>query len=419
MRRYSSDTFSKMESSVLKDSMIILRKELRRIFTDRRLLFFLVVLPLVMMPLMYSFMGRANRSRRDRIEDYVSRIAVLAPENPAVESEAILRAMESLNAGLVFIGPDEVDSCSAMVTDRDLELLVILDPAPGFTELSVYYNSTAEYSESAYESMAVLISAVNDSLVRSRIADLGLEGSLLTALTLNLSRSPESYDLAEEGGLMGKIIGMMVPFFIIIYLFANAMKVGLDTVAGEKERGTLAVLLVNQVGRLSIVMGKMLSVMIAAVVGALSSAVGLKIASRQLLGMYSGPGEIPAEFAITTMDLLQFAVIVIPLALLTASIIMLVSTFARNVKEGQGMVMPVYIAVMVMGITTMQTGDIPPAWMRIAPVFNSLTVLKDTFMRSATWSSVFLSALSSLLLASLLVFATLRMFNDERILFRV
>jgi sodium transport system permease protein len=227
------------------------------------------------------------------------------------------------------------------------------------------------------------------------------------------------YDLAREGDLMGKIIGMMVPFFIVIYLFANAMKVGLDTVAGEKERGTLATLLVNRVGRVSIVMGKMLSVMVAAIVGALSSMAGLKIASRQIIDLFSGPGEVPGGYAMTAEDLLLFAMVVIPLAILVASVVMAVSTFARNVKEGQGMITPVYIAVMVIGTTSMQSGDVPPRWMTLVPVFSSLTVMKQIFMDAAAWDQALFAGASSLLLSSVLILLTVRMFNDERILFRL
>jgi len=53
------------------------------------------------------------------------------------------------------------------------------------------------------------------------------------------------------------------------------MQVGIDTVSGEKERGTLAILLVNQVDRASIILGKLLAVVCASFASAISSVVGL------------------------------------------------------------------------------------------------------------------------------------------------
>lgn len=406
--------------------MIILKKELKRIFTDRRLVLMLVVLPLVMLPLMYSFMGRASKSRRNDIAEYHSRVAVLINDNSGNFADILFTALEPMNTQIFLIDEVQMDSISQLVTDGDMEvILVVPDDADGSLEagtpieLSLYHNSTADYSESAIQQLFTFIGMLNEYLVEERISEAGLSPDVLTAVSMNSGTDPGVYDLAGEGSLIGKIIGMMVPFFIVIYLFANSMKVGLDSVAGEKERGTLAILLVNQVGRLSIVLGKMFSVMTAAIVGAVSSAIGLKIASRYLIDMASDGSGSVSEFTMGTTDFLQFGIIVIPLAVLISSIVLLVSTFARNVKEGQGMIMPVYVAVMVMGITTMQSGDIPPGWMRIAPIFNSLVVLKDVFLNNAVWQNIIFATGTSLVFSAILIFVTLRMFNNERILFRV
>lgn len=412
---------------MFKDSIIIMRKELKRMFTDRRLLFMLVVLPLVMLPLMYSFMGKANTTRRNEINSYTSRIAVCSGEGGGEVSNLFFQSLELLNANIETTDLGELDSLKQRVIDKDLELLIVmpenLDGSildNSVFDFSIFYNSTGDYSRFAFDQVDMAFAQVNDAIVRQRILASGMSEDMLTAYTVNqYLAADETADLAEEGSVMGKLIGVMMPFFIVIYLFANSMKVGLDSVAGEKERGTLAILLVNQVSRLSIVLGKMISVMVAAIVGAVSSAIGLKIASRYLIEMTSDSGASITEYTMGSMAIIQFAIVVIPLAILISSLVLLVSTFARNVKEGQGIIMPVYIAVMVMGVTTMQTGDIPPEWMRMTPVFNSLVVLKDIFMQSALWGNIFFTMATSLFVSAVLIFITLRMFNDERVLFRI
>ena len=411
---------------MFKDSFIILRKELKRMFTDRRLIFMLVILPLIMLPLMYSFMGKATKARQSEINEYTSRIVVCTAEGSAESTELFLASLSMLNTDVETIQSESIEETKQLLTDKDLELLIVMPENVDnklleneVFDFSLYHNSTADYSEYAFSQVELAFAAVSEALVRTRIIEGGMSEEILSVFTINESMPIESYDLATEGSIMGKIISMMMPFFIVIYLFANSMKVGLDSVAGEKERGTLAILLVNQVSRLSIVLGKMMSVMIAAIVGATSSAIGLKIASRYLIGMYSDSSESIVEYTMTSTALLQFAIIVIPLAILISSMVLIVSTFAKNVKEGQGMIMPVYLAVMVMGVTTMQIGDTPPDWMRIAPLFNSLVVLKDIFMQTAVWGNIVFAVATSLLLAAILIFAILRMFNNERVLFRI
>ena len=412
---------------MFKDSLIILRKELRRMFTDRRLLFMLVVLPLVMLPLMYSFMGKANRTRQGEITSYTSRVAVCSDSRGGEVSDLFLQSLGLLNVHVETAELDQLDSLKQRVIDKNLELLIVMPDDTGglildnsVLDLSIFYNSTGDYSRFAFDQVVATFAVVSESIVSQRLREIGMSEDILTAYTINQHlAADETADLAEDGSVMGKLIGIMMPFFIVIYLFANSMKVGLDSVAGEKERGTLAMLLVNQVSRLSIVLGKMLSVMVAAIVGAVSSAIGLRIASRYLIDMSSDSGVNISEYTMGSAAIFQFAIVVIPLAILISSLVLLVSTFARNVKEGQGMIMPIYIAVMVMGVTTMQTGDVPPEWMRIAPVFNSLVVLKDIFMQNAVWGNILFSMATSMLAAALLIFITLRMFNDERVLFRI
>jgi sodium transport system permease protein len=411
---------------MFKDSLIIMRKELWRIFSDSRLLFMLVVLPLVLLPLVYFFMGRASSARYSEINSYSPVIAICAGEGGAQTRQLIMQSLSVLNAHIQTSGIEELDSLKQRVSNKEIELLIVMPDSMdqhieenSVFDVSIYHNSTGDYSQSALAQVQPVFAAAAESIVKGRIIEEGLSEDVLTAFTVNSSMPPLCYDLAEKGSMMGKVIGMMMPFMVVIYLLANSMSVGLDSVAGEKERGTLAILLVNQVGRLSIVFGKMIAVMTAATVGAVSSAIGLKIASRYLIDMHGGSGASVSDYTMSSMDLLQFAVIVIPLAVLISSLVLLISTFARNVKEGQGMIMPVYIAVMVMGVSTMQTGDVPPHWMRIIPVFNSLLVLKDIFMKNAVWGNIMFSLASSLAVSAFLIFLTFRMFNDEKVLFRM
>lgn len=409
---------------MLRDSMIILRKELKRIFTDRRTLFFLVVLPLVMLPAMYSVMAKMGEVKDADIASYRFTVAFYGGEGNGERTLRFTDALSGMNATVLPVGRDEIEDVMSSVTERGTELLVVLpdhfadslESCDTFN-ISIFYNSTSDYSEYALAQAQQALAVLTDEIVRERVTGRGVCDDVLSVFTIN--ESPQQFDLAPEGSVIGKVIGVLLPFFILIYLFANSMKVGLDSVAGEKERGTLAIQLVNQVDRLSIVIGKMLSVMIAAIVGAASSVIGLIIASRYIISMFDEGGPAMSGYSMTTLSILQFAVVTIPLAILVASIVLVISTYARNAKEGQGIIMPVYIVVMIMGIASMQTGDVPPEWMTSTPVFNSLVALRSIFMHDAAWSSIFTAAASSLLLAAVIIYLTLRMFSSERILFRL
>jgi len=410
--------------SMLSDSLIILRKELKRIFTDRRMILFLVVLPLVMLPAMYSVMAKMDQARDSDIESFRSVICLCPGEGNDDVIEPFISSLSGLNTQLELISREQIDAAKTAIAEKRKELLIVMpDSIAGNLQdystfdIGIYYNSTADYSEYAYQKAHEVLFQLSDQLVRERVASRGMPEDLLSVFTIN--QFVQRYDLASAGSIIGKVISILLPFFIIIYLFVNSMKVGLDSVAGEKERGTLAVLLVNQVDRLSIVVGKMLSVMMAAIVGAASSVIGLIIASRYFISMFGEAGSAMTSYRIGTLGIVQFAVVTVPLAILVASIVLIVSTYARNTKEGQGMIMPIYFVVMIMGMATMQSGDVPPGWMQSSPVFNSLLALKSIFMHDAAWSSVLTASLTSLVLAAVLIYLTMRMFRNEKILFRI
>lgn len=409
---------------MLSDSMIILRKEMKRIFTDRRMILFLVVLPLVMLPAMYSVMAKMGEAKESDISSYTSTICLCQGEGNEGVIDLFINSISTLNTHLVLIGSDQIEQAMQDITDKDKELLIVLPDnleddlnTCSTFDISVYFNSTGDYSKYALGRVREVLSELNDEIVRDRVDERGISSDILSVFTINTTEG--FYDLAREGSLIGKVISLLLPFFIIIYLFVNSMKVGLDSVAGEKERGTLAILLVNQVDRLSIVIGKMLSVMIAAIVGAASSVMGLIVASKYFISMFGSSGAAISSYTMGTMGILQFTIVILPLAVLVASMVLIVSTYARNTKEGQGMIMPIYFIVMIIGVASMQSGDVPPGWMTSTPVFNSLLALKSIFMHEATWGEILPAVLSSVILAAVLIYLTMKMFSSEKILFRI
>lgn len=409
---------------MLSDSLIILKKELKRIFTDRRMVAMLVLLPLLMLPAMYSVMAKMGQARDSDIASFTSSICIYEGAGNEDVMGQFIEAISEINTSLELVQLEELDAVKQAITDKDKELLLVMPDnfheslaACSTFDIAIYFNSTADYSEYAYNEVSEVLTVLSGDIIRERILERDMSEEILSVFTVN--EALIGYDLAKEGSVMGKIISILLPFFIIIYLFANSIKVGLDTVAGEKERGTLAVILVNQVDRLSIVIGKMMSVMIAAIVGAASSVIGLIIASRYLMVMIGASGAAISSYSMSSIHILQFTIVVIPLAVLVASMVLIVSTFARNTKEGNGMIMPVYFVVMIMGMATMQTGDVPPKWMLSAPVFNSLLVLKDILMQDAAWNIIITASLSSVVLSAILIYLTLKMFSSEKILFRI
>jgi len=88
---------------MLSDSFIILKKELRRIFTDRRTLAMLVLLPLLMLPVMYSVMAKMGASRDSDITSFRSTICIYEGIGNETVMGPFIEAISSLNTELEIV----------------------------------------------------------------------------------------------------------------------------------------------------------------------------------------------------------------------------------------------------------------------------------------------------------------------------
>jgi len=229
----------------------------------------------------------------------------------------------------------------------------------------------------------------------------------------------QSYvDTATIEEKSGSILGMILPYFVVIYLMSGAMSIGLDAVAGEKERNTLGTLLVNKVSRTSIVVGKIISVMVVSFVSALFTIGGLGIilAAGVIFGA-TGSGSAFAVF--TPWVVMGLFLILIPLSTVLVSIIILVGTFARNLKEASSYMTPVFFIVIFLGIMTMSINFDISKNVYLIPIASSVFAMKDLLLGKLTVSLLLLNIIVTVLAASILIYLCVRMFKSEKILFRV
>jgi len=103
-------------------------------------------------------------------------------------------------------------------------------------------------------------------------------------------------------------------------------------------------------------------------------------------------------------------------ALLTASLISLLGCLAKTVKEGTAYVMPLYMVVVLIGVTTMYMDPSKNSYLFLIPFVNTIFALKESFMGMVSTTHVLLMIGTNLLYAAVCGFLVSRLFNSERIL---
>ena len=59
--------------------------------------------------------------------------------------------------------------------------------------------------------------------------------SVLNVFTVDANNSAS--EIYDEQRASGQMLSMLIPYIIVVLLFSGTMSLGVDTIAGEKERG--------------------------------------------------------------------------------------------------------------------------------------------------------------------------------------
>lgn len=285
------------------------------------------------------------------------------------------------------------------------------DAGSALPDIKTFYNPSENNSgEARTRFTGTYLEEYKQILLKERF------GSLDYAMVFSVDADNPDMIVQDKDKATGKILGSIIPYLITILIFAGAMGLGVDTIAGEKERGTIANLLISPIKRVDIIMGKIVSLAIVSVLSAAVYVISF-IGSAVVLSGMGGMGEMVNGLSLnfTTVQIIQFVVLLLGLVLLYVGIIGFVSLLAKNVKEAQSFIMPVYIIVMFAGMITMYSGEVTSGSYMI-PVYNTSAAFKGIFERTITMNQYLTSTIITYAFAGVMVWLMAKAMNSEKIM---
>ncbi len=393
----------------MRNILTIFKKEFTRVIKDKRLAFSVILMPGLMIYLIYSLMGNMMTEFIDQVDTHNSRIVV---ENLPDPIEQLIVAANYKGYREELAGT--IDDAKARLKNKEIDLIIRFpenfvelinnrknesDPLAPF---EVIYDSTEAHSVKAYQEMVFFVNQYEAIKVEEALG-----------YRPNYIQYSDPVDIADAREISGKQMGTMLPFLIIIFLFSGAMSIGPESISGEKERGTIATLLVTPVKRRDIAVGKILSTTALSVISAVSSFIGILASMPKLMA----DAEIESNIYGMKEYFLIFLVMVTTV-LVVVGLVSIVSAFAKSVKEASMYVLPLYFISMILGIltmfnTTVTTSPIP----FLVPLYNSINSLSSIFMFQISYVNIFICIVSNLVYSIFLIFILTKMFNSEKIMF--
>lgn len=390
----------------------IFGKELTRVFRDRKMIFSVFLLPVIIMVGIMTLVSHLSSTAQEDVKAHNSIVYI---QNAPAGFEEFIKTVEK-NCEIFAV--NDWDSAKEMIKNGDADLLIefpedfaniVSDYRAGdaVPQIKTYYNPSEDYSSAAYDAISTgVLEVYRQALLSQRVDDM----ASLSVFTVN-SDNPDMI-IQDEEKAGGKMLGMMLPYFVTILLFAGAMGIGTDMVAGEKERGTMASLLVSPIKRSSIVLGKVFALM---TISGVSSViyVGAMVA---FMPQMMGQGGLGLNLTLNPKQIAMLAALLVAIAFLYSAIIVLFSVFAKTVKEASSYVMPVYMLILVLGITTMFTTKAPQEWSYMVPIYNTSLTLQGILTQEVTMMHYGMTLGITLVLGAVLVGVIAKAFESEKVM---
>ena len=374
-----------------------MKKEFARFFGDKRLVFTTILMPGLMIYILYTLLGQGIMKQFAASEDYVYQIyTVDLPEafsylktesdlevtEITVEKESdVLEKIEAEEADLLMVFQSDFDAAVAAYDP--------LDTTQAAPDINMYYNSVSTESSTIYNQMYQVFD--------------DYESSLANKFDINAEEGVK-YDVATEKDTSAQLFSMLLPMLLMSFLFSGCMAVAPESIVGEKERGTIATLLVTPMKRSELAVGKVLSLSVIGLLGGVSSFIGTMLALPNLMGGAaleddSMTGAMSAAvYSGTDYVLLLFVILSTVLVIIGAISLMFV--------------------VMLIGVSTM-FGDGAPkeVYWYLIPFYNSVQCMNGIFSFDLVPVNFVVTIVANLLYALVMTAGLAKIFDSEKIMY--
>ena len=394
------------------NALTIIKKEFARFFGDRQLLFTTVIMPGLLIYIIYSLMGNGMEKMMTEGQD---EMVTLRVENLPESLAPMVEEMPSTTLLQQPVTQEEIDN----LEDKNLNEVVVRFPEE-FDEMvetyspqtgvaapnvEIYYNSANNASNRVYTMLDAQLSAYEDQM-SNRFDINRIDGD----------DEEKSYDMASHDDVLGSILSKLIPMLILMMLFSGVMAIAPSSIAGEKERGTIATLLVTPMRRNELALGKVVSLSGIALLSGLSSFLGIVLSLPKMIPVDAAGVELGLNY--TGADYTVLLLTILATVLIMASVVSLLSALAKDVKNAGTMITPFMLVVMFCGLMPMFQSHVPENLAAyLVPFYNSIQVMTATFAHEMTWAPVIVTLCSNVAYTGVAVWGLTKMFGSEKVMF--
>ncbi len=391
----------------------IIKKEFLETLRDQRTLITMIVLPLVLFPVIFGISFTVTKTIAEKASTKELRVGLIAEPGQAVD---LLSAIEGA-PNIRLIRDIALEDTATLIREDSLDLILRIpsdfDPSLARMEsgtLMIYHLGTEE--DKLRERLEAPILAYEQMILAQRLQSLEISGSTIDPINLDTG-----HDLSTTQEKIGKLAGGFLPYIFVLFSFMGCMYPAIDLFTGEKERGTMETLFTLPVNRIQILTGKLVVVATSGLISALIGIGGLLLSLKFL--------DIPPVLMEPLLDMakpitiVMLVLMILPLSVFFAGILVPVTIYAKTFKEAQSLLTPLNIAVIVPAVIGLMPGIEFNIGTALIPIVNVALASKEMLAGTINYGLLAVVFTSLVLLASISVAVSVKMFGKESNIMRV
>ena len=255
----------------MRGALLIAKKEFLELSKDRKTLFMVFVMPFLLYPAIFGMMANLGKRDEAKKRNKASRVYL-------VDSSSTLAPILKADAKQFELVARPDGDLKQALRDQKLELAVEVPPEAATAlnkqetfQVTVTFDKSEDASKLALDRLKETLAPREKAWVQGRLQSLSASPQLAEPLLLEVKNAGD-VTLA-----VGKAVGMMLPYMLMIMMYTGSMQHGIYATAGEKERHTLLSLMATRLPRIQIILGKLLYIFSIGVISALLNLLSLGI----------------------------------------------------------------------------------------------------------------------------------------------
>ena len=412
----------------MSDFWVLARKEIMNLVRDKKLLFGLIVVPLIIYPALGKMMQFGFESATKETQ-----VAIVNFDNGDY-GELLIKALNvTPNVTVTVISAGSVEEALKKAVEAEHNVLVVIPS--NFSEgiesnevatvqiYGVFKGLSSGMAESVSEGrINAVINVLSEEIARLKVARLGVSNP--GAVLHPIRAESKSYFMGRVVDVPPTVVSQVlssqsVSLPLIVFLMVTiTAQMSAGAVAAEKENKTLETLLTLPVKRTTIVASKISGTAVMGLVAALAYMIGL----RSYLGTFQVDTGISLEelgLGLTPEGMALFALIVFLTIIFALSLAMLLAVYAEDVQSANTVVSSVILplafpAFMLMFVDLTQVPTVARYALLALPFTHPIVAYR--YALTGDYSSMLLSVAYLSVIALVTLYMTARIFSSEKVL---